>query len=137
MDRQGRKPKIDFTSGCWITTPSNECLPPALGNWSRGFSFGQFAILRCRGEVEGGMKRLPRFSVKLALVATTLIALGLAMLYQVLNYDPRSNWPVSVGYFLVYGGSASIGAGIFAPFKRPLIGAVAGMVVQAVIIELT
>jgi hypothetical protein len=80
----------------------------------------------------------PRFSVKDLLLATTLIAAGSAMLYQVLNYDPRiRKLPVGLDYMLAYGGAAVIGAGIFTPFKRPLIGAIAGIIALVVIIQLT
>jgi hypothetical protein len=80
----------------------------------------------------------PQFSVKTMLVATALISAGSAMLYHVLNYDWRvSKLPIGLDFVLAYGGAAVIGVGIFTPFKRPLIGAIAGIMALVVIIQLT
>ena len=80
---------------------------------------------------------MPRFALKDLFLATTLIAVGMSLLYLLFSREPWRGWSAVVPYALAYGGSALIGAGILAPFKRPWIGAVVGVVVQVVIIELT
>jgi hypothetical protein len=71
------------------------------------------------------------------MISTTLIAVGLAMLYPLLNYEGGRQIPIPVQIVLGYGGPALIGIGALVPFRRPILGAVAALVATAVIIWLT
>jgi hypothetical protein len=69
---------------------------------------------------------MPRFSIKDLMIATTLIAVGMGLIYfayQAVQHPGFSDYKAlqfSVG---VFGGTAIIGAGILTPFKRPWTGA--------------
>jgi|tagenome__1003787_1003787.scaffolds.fasta_scaffold20490834_1 hypothetical protein len=72
---------------------------------------------------------MPRFSIKDLLIATTLISVGLGLLYFVYQhrYTPDDEaW--ELGAYL--GGGALIGAGAMTPFKRPLRGAIIAVVLM-------
>lgn len=74
---------------------------------------------------------MPRFSQRDLLPAMGLIAAGVACLVALFSFEPP--WNDVKGYaavvlWLVAGGF--IGAGLLAPFKRPITGAVIGVLIQ-------
>ena len=79
---------------------------------------------------------MPRFTIKDLLIATALIAIGagaLAFLFR----GGEGLFAAGLGseaavLVLWIGGGACIGAGLLTPFKRPLVGAVIGMVIQTI-----
>ena len=78
---------------------------------------------------------MPRFTTKDLLIATTLIAIGVGLLvfaykHPTLRAGEPGSWEFPVGWF---GGGALICAGVFAPFKRPIVGGIAGLVIQFLI----
>ncbi len=74
---------------------------------------------------------LPRFSLKDLLLSATLIAGGLSLLVVFFHA-----WPFvfddlgEAAFWCWYGGGVLIMAGLFAPFRRPLIGAAVGLGIQ-------
>lgn len=78
---------------------------------------------------------MPRFTIKDLLIATTLIAVGTGMIAVVLRGDawlwPRGNLAVLTVFALWLSGGGCIGAGLLIPFKHPLVGASAGILIQA------
>jgi hypothetical protein len=73
---------------------------------------------------------MPRFSMKDLLLATTLIALGLGVLAWSNHYQDTTKLeqPQPIALVSYFACRALIGAGLFAPFKRPWLGAVVGVV---------
>ena len=72
---------------------------------------------------------MPQFSIKSLLIATTLVSLGMGLLYFAYQhrYTPDDEaW--ELGAF--FGGGALIGAGAMTPFKRPLRGAIIAVVLM-------
>jgi hypothetical protein len=71
---------------------------------------------------------MPRFSIKRLLFAMTLIAVGMGLIYFAYhhpNLDGTETLQLAGGFF---GGTALIGAGILAPFRRPWTGAIVAVV---------
>jgi hypothetical protein len=77
-------------------------------------------------------KRIVRFSVKELLLATTLIAIGIVTICITTQPRPYLGGLSHAALWLFGGGC--VGAGLFAPFSKPWIGAVVGVFVQLVLI---
>jgi hypothetical protein len=79
---------------------------------------------------------MPRFTVKDLLIAIALIAVGAGALAFLLRgregFFGGGLGSEAAVLVLWIGGGASIGAGLLTPFKRPLVGAVIGMVIQTI-----
>jgi hypothetical protein len=76
--------------------------------------------------------KAPRFSLKRFLVSITLVAIGIGILMWVLS--PKDSIEVfALGMPMWLVGGVMIGAGVFAPFRLTLWGAVLGFLVQLVI----
>jgi hypothetical protein len=76
---------------------------------------------------------MPQFSLKRLLVGTMAIAVGLAMfswMYQIIQTDRDFVRFRTVIAFWVTGGTV-ICAGVLVPFKRGIIGALFGFIVQS------
>jgi hypothetical protein len=75
---------------------------------------------------------MPRFTVKDLLTTTTLTAVGAGGLAFVFQNGEEIKRAYGAAVFAVFwfGGGACIGAGLFTPFKRPLTGAIIGVVFQ-------
>ena len=74
-----------------------------------------------------------RFSLKDVFTSTTLIAIGLAVLSLICPAYSE----VSIGvYALWFGAGASIGAGVFVPFRKIWLGATIGLLVQLLLLDL-
>lgn len=67
-----------------------------------------------------------RFSIRDLLVATALIAVGMAGLAYIFGGPETGPFPIWLWFF----SGACIGAGALTPFKRPIVGAVCGLVIQ-------
>jgi hypothetical protein len=79
---------------------------------------------------------MPRFTIKDLLLTTTLIAVGVGMFAFLFQRGDAIN-RVGAGaaaLLLWFGGSAFLGAGVFAPFKRPWRGAIVAVVLQALVL---
>ncbi len=74
----------------------------------------------------------PRFTLRDILIAIGLIAVGLGVLAEIIRRDPGC---INFGILLVlyFGSFAMIGAGLFTPFHKWMIGAVVGCVTAFVI----
>ena len=72
---------------------------------------------------------MPRFSIKSLLLATTLIAVGMALMYFVYQ-RPDTEENAAGKIVAVLSGGALIGGGIFTPFNRPWIGAILAVVLM-------
>lgn len=66
---------------------------------------------------------MPQFSLRQLMLATTLVALGLAGLFG----------PAGIGKLL---GFPLLGAGVFTPFGRPWLGAIAGFLIPVTLLFL-
>jgi hypothetical protein len=82
---------------------------------------------------------VPKFTIKELLIGTSLIASGIAMTcftFRWLNVVKSTTAPPPMFAQLAcwFLGPALLGAGILYPFKRPGLGAVAGMLIQASVI---
>ena len=73
--------------------------------------------------------RMPRFTIKDLLIATTLIANGVFQL-TLLSRDGENASPFAIA-FLWFSGGVLIGVGLFIPFNRPWTGLFTGLVIQA------
>jgi hypothetical protein len=74
---------------------------------------------------------MPKFSIKDLLIATTVVAVGLAIALGMLRWDigmypPEDLVLMVIGIF--FSGWAIIGFGLTYPFKRPILGIVIGLV---------
>jgi hypothetical protein len=74
---------------------------------------------------------VPKFSIKRLLVSTTLIAAGLAMIVLTPETHPY-NGNFETGWWSA--GTAMIGAGTLIPFRRPILGAIIGLLFPSVTI---
>jgi hypothetical protein len=75
------------------------------------------------------MASMARFSLKKLLFAMLQVAAGsacLSFVFSIPVHTPFKPW----NPFCWYGGGALIGAGLFVPTKRPVIGAVIGVFIQ-------
>jgi hypothetical protein len=73
---------------------------------------------------------MPKFAIKHLLISTTLIAIG-TWLFSLPFVRPDLFLTEATApgeFFLPLGGATLIGAGLFVPFKHPLIGAAVGFV---------
>jgi hypothetical protein len=76
---------------------------------------------------------MPRVTIKDMLITTTLIAVGISMMWTQVpidldgTIDLRLAMRVAVWFF----GGALIGAGVATPFKRPFMGAIVMIAIQA------
>src|SRR5689334_2507291 len=77
--------------------------------------------------------RMPRFTIKDLLIATTLIANGVFQL--TLSRDGENASPFAIA-FLWFSGGVLIGVGLFIPFNRPWTGLFKGLVIQALFLFL-
>lgn len=75
----------------------------------------------------GTIGRMRHFSTKDLFLATTFTAAGMFPIYLALLHGVWHEWSPVVPYLLWFGGGAIIGAGILAPFRKPWIGALAGV----------
>jgi hypothetical protein len=69
---------------------------------------------------------MPRFSIKRLLLATTLIAVGMGLVWFAYHDTPDTEW---AGVFAFLAGIALIAAGLAAPFKSPAIAALVMLLV--------
>lgn len=79
---------------------------------------------------------MPRYSLKAFLIATILIAIGVALLSKVIMFPrnaPVEWWYVYAAALAWFGGGMLIGAGLLAPFKKIWLGVLIGLAVMAVI----
>jgi hypothetical protein len=74
----------------------------------------------------GGM---PQFSIRRLLVGVTLISIGMAACGVALRSTATPSTMT-----LYYAGGAVVGAGLFTPFKHPILGVVLGFVAAGVIL---
>jgi hypothetical protein len=79
---------------------------------------------------------MPRFSIKDLLLATLLIAIGIALLLPLFSHAPPP-WYVrgietEAAAMLWFGGCSTIGAGLFVPFQRARTGAILGAVLALI-----
>jgi len=72
------------------------------------------------------MRDVPRFSLKRLLVAFTLVAVGIWMVWVVPQYE-RQGGKLALCAMLWFGGGALVGVGLLAPFRRPWFGGVFGV----------
>jgi hypothetical protein len=70
---------------------------------------------------------MPRFTIKDLLLSAACISVGFALLGLIYRMAPGVN---EVGLPIWFVGGMLVGAGVFVPFKRPGLGAIAGVVVQ-------
>jgi hypothetical protein len=80
---------------------------------------------------------MPRFPIIDLLIATTLIAIGIGMLWFL--YHNRAALSAGRGPFweiflFWFGGGVFVGAGVFTPFKRQWIGAFVAVGVQFLLV---
>ena len=80
------------------------------------------------------MKR-PQFSLKRLFATVTLLAAGLAVLSQIFRTDMIDDKSGKVLLFWV-GGGMLMGAGILTPFRKTLLGAVLGLIIQVLLLLL-
>ena len=91
--------------------------------------------------IGGYAEGMPRFLLRDLLLATALISLGMGAFYM-LNYEPpfrdprRLAWVKIVAPALVFSGTAFIGAGVFAPFKKKLLGGFLGLLIPAILVAI-
>jgi len=74
---------------------------------------------------------MPRFSIRSLLLATTLIAVGMGLIF----IGARIGWGEDVARDAVlwFSGGALIGAGIMTPFNRAVPGVFIGLAVQIIL----
>lgn len=75
---------------------------------------------------------MPRFSIKDLMLATTLVAVGLAIDIAILTTKNAPSPRMLLFYAFPFGvGGAMIGAGVFLPFRQTAFGAVIGFLLTA------
>jgi hypothetical protein len=85
---------------------------------------------------------MPRFSIRDLLIATALISIGLGLLYTLFTtplFRERHFMPMMkyIAPAFIISGFTFMGAGIFAPFRRKLIGGLVGFSIAVGLILLT
>jgi hypothetical protein len=88
--------------------------------------------------MRGRMGGMPRFTLKDAILATTLVAFGATMAYWSINWPNRTEagWHGVTAFYLWCAAGAAIGAGMLWPFKKSSLGAVIGLVAQLAVLYL-
>jgi hypothetical protein len=77
---------------------------------------------------------MPQFSLKRLLASMTAIAIGISsIVYLVRGNVADSADNLVLAFALWFGGGMLIGGGLFAPFKRAVVGAILGLAVQLAI----
>ena len=79
--------------------------------------------------------KAPQFSLKRLFTTVTLLAAGLAVLSQIFRTDMIDDKSARVLYFWV-GGGMLMGAGFLTPFRKTLLGAVLGLIIQVLLLIL-
>jgi hypothetical protein len=69
-----------------------------------------------------------RFSIKDLMLATLLVAVGLSIEIVLFRFLPHTNAQLLVAYFMLCSGLATIGAGLFTPFRKKKLGGTLGFV---------
>jgi hypothetical protein len=73
--------------------------------------------------MRGRMRGMPRFSIKDLMLATTLIAVGLAVLILLPGLASRTAVGIVLPFVFWLGGCVLIGVGLFTPFHKKRLGA--------------
>ena len=76
--------------------------------------------------------QVPRFSIKDLMLSTLLVAVGLTVEIVLFRFLPRTSEEFLLAYFILCSGLATIGAGLFAPFRKKKVGAAVGFVIGVV-----
>jgi hypothetical protein len=83
---------------------------------------------------------MPRFSLKDWVLGIALMAGGVLLLYADTHWCPHYadvDMPTPAMLSCAFGGMSLMGAGIFAPFKHPFIGALLGFLLPILLIIAT
>jgi hypothetical protein len=79
------------------------------------------------------MAGMKQFSLLRLFASVAMIAVGLAALFAVLRTHDLEQW---VAIPLWISGGALVGAGLFAPFHKTMLGAIVGLSIQIVLLAM-
>jgi hypothetical protein len=83
---------------------------------------------------------MPRFSIKDLMLATTLVAVGMGLIYvayQACLHPRFGNYAAFQFSGGLFGGAALIGAGMLIPFKRPWTGTIIAVALVFLALQLS